>query len=70
MCVRGGEGGGGGGQGGQMSGCLHGMNTRAPIFFYTQHVVTISSTELYSLMKIFLMVFIKEGIVAVTIKGR
>ena len=40
------------------------MNMRAPMFFFTQHIVTISSTELYSLMKIFLMVFKIEGIVA------
>ena len=43
---------------------------RAPIFFYTRHIVTITSTEPYSLMKIFLMVFKIEGIVAVIIKGK
>ena len=38
--------------------------------FYTRHIVTTSSTELYySLVKIFLMVFKIEGIVALTIKG-
>ena len=40
------------------------MNMRAPMVFFTLHIVTISSTELYSLMKIFLMVFKIEGIVA------
>ena len=48
------------------------MNMRAPMFFFTLHIVTISSTELYSLMEtelyslmeIFLMVFKIEGIVA------
>ena len=38
--------------------------------FYTQHIVRTSSTELYSLVKIFLMVFEIEGIVALTIKKR
>ena len=38
--------------------------------FYTRHIVTNSSTEPYSLMKIFLTVFKIEGIVALTIKGR
>ena len=37
---------------------------------YTRHIVTTSSTEPYSLMKIFLTVFQMEGIVALTIKGR
>ena len=32
--------------------------------------VTISSTELYSLVKIFLIVFKTEGIAALIIKGR
>ena len=45
------------------------MNTRAAIF-YTRHIVTTSSTESYSLMKLFLTVFKTERIVAVTIKGR
>ena len=39
-------------------------------FFYTRHIVTNSTTELYSLVKIFLMVFEIEGIVALIIKGR
>ena len=40
---------------------------------YTRHIVTVSPTEPYSLMKIFLTVFKIEkieGIVALTIKGR
>ena len=41
----------------------------SPHIFYTQHIVMISSTELYSLMKIFLMVFKIEGTAALTIKG-
>ena len=39
------------------------------IFFIVLHYTT-SCTELYSLMKIFLMIFKIEGIVALTIKGR
>ena len=53
VCVCGGGGGGlgwGGGTGGM-------MNMRAAIFFYTQHIVTTSSTELYSFMKIILTAF-------------
>ena len=46
------------------------MMRESPHIFYTGHIVTISSTELYSLMKIFLMVFKIEGIVAITIKGK
>ena len=46
------------------------MNTRAAVIFYTRHIGMTSSTELYSLMKIFLKVFKKEGIVPLTIKGR
>ena len=47
------------------------MNTRAPYFLYTtHHIVKISATELYSLMKIFLMVFKIEGIEDLTIKRR
>ena len=42
----------------------------SPHIFYTRHIVTISSTELYSLIKIFQMVFKIEDIVALTIKGR
>ena len=37
---------------------------------YTRHIVTTSSTEPYSPMKILLTVFKIEGIVALTIKGR
>ena len=37
---------------------------------YTTYIVTTSSTEPYSHMKIFLMVFKIEDIVALTIKGR
>ena len=55
-------GGGGGGGGGN-------EHEKEPHIFYTQHIVTISSTKLYSLMKIFLMVFKIEGIVALTIKA-
>ena len=36
----------------------------SPHFFNTRHIVTNSATELHSLMKIFLMVFKTEGIVA------
>ena len=69
VCGRGGGGGGGGvfrvwGREGED------MNTRAAIFFYTRHIGMTSSTEPYSLMKIFLTVFKIEGIVALTIKGR
>ena len=47
------------------------MNVRdSPHISYTRHVVTISSTELYSLMKIFLTVFKIEGAVALIVKGR
>ena len=38
--------------------------------FYTRHIVTTSSTEPYSLMKIFPTVIKIEGIVALTIEGR
>ena len=37
---------------------------------YTRHIITTTSTEPYSLMKIFLTLFKIEGIVALTIKGR
>ena len=59
-------GGGGGGGGGGVIRRQQGMNMRAPMppCFFTLHIVTISSTELYSLMEIFLMVFKIEGIVA------
>ena len=63
-------GGGGGGGGVQMPARYEHERHTAPIFFYIQGIVTISSTELYSLMKIFLMVFKIEGIVALTFKGR
>ena len=46
------------------------MNTRAALFISTRNIVTTSSTEPYSLMKISLLVFKTEGIVALTIKGR
>ena len=49
-------GGGGGGGGGHI--------------LYTRHIVMPSSTEPYSLMKIFLEVFKIEGTAALTIKGR
>ena len=44
--------------------------SKEPPYLYTKHIVTTSSTELYSLMKIFLTVFKIEGIVALTIKER
>ena len=46
------------------------MNMRDRPHIFIHDIVTISSTELYSLMKIFLMVFKIEGIIALTIKGR
>ena len=46
------------------------MNTKAAIFFYARHIGTTSSTEAYSLMKIFQTVFKIEGIVALIIKER
>ena len=52
---------GGGGGGGYEHKSRHILSTR--------HIVT-TSTEPYSLMKIFLTVFQMEGIVALTIKGR
>ena len=61
MCVCGG--GGGGGEGGQA------YEHKSRHILYTRHIVTTSSTEPYSLMKIFLTVFKLEGIVALTIKG-
>ena len=42
----------------------------AIFFFYTRHIGMTSSTEPYSLMKIFLTVFKIEGIAALTINGR
>ena len=62
VCV-GGGGGGGGGEGGRVN-----EHKSHHIFLYKTY--TISSTELYSLMKIFVTVFKMEGIVALTIKGR
>ena len=59
-------GGGGGGGGG---GARGDMNTKPPYFIRKTHC-HISSTEPYSLMKIFLTVFKTECIVALTIKGR
>ena len=59
-------GGGGRGQG-------EDMNTRGAIFFIYKthcHDLLKTSTELYSLMKLFLTVLKIEGIVALTIKGR
>ena len=46
------------------------MNTRAAISFYTRHIGMTSSTEPYSLMKIFLTVFKIGGLVALTIRRR
>ena len=58
--------GGGGGGGGVSSGGSQVWTWEPPCphVFFTLHIVTISSTELYSLMEIFLMVFKIEGIVA------
>ena len=64
----GGGGGGGGGDGAQVAASYE--HERQPHIFHTRHIVMISSTELYSLMKIFLIVFKIEGILALTIKGR
>ena len=61
----GGRGGGGGGGGG--GGYEYEHNSRH--ILYTRHIVTTSSTEQQSLMKIFLTVFKIEGIVAISIKG-
>ena len=58
---------GGGGVGGVVGG---GYEHKSRHTLYTRHIVTTSSTELYSLMKIFLTVFKIEGIVALIIKGR
>ena len=59
VCVCGGGGGGGGGGG-------RGKRYEGPYFIYktSRHIVTTSSTQPYSLMKLFLMVFKIEGIVA------
>ena len=55
----------GGGGGGWEGGCHH----KSRHILYTRHTVMTSSTESYSLMKIFLTIFKTEGIVALTIKG-
>ena len=57
-------GGGGGGGGGEGHQAAARYEHESPHVFFTLHIVTISSTELYSLMEIFLMVFKIEGIVA------
>ena len=62
--IWGGGGGGGGGRHHQVAARYEHESPYAPMFFFTLHIVTISSTELYSLMEIFLMVFKIEGIVA------
>ena len=56
--------------GGQVAGGWRGKRGKQPFFLYTRHTVITSSTEPYSLMKIFTMVFKIEGIVALPIKGR
>ena len=61
-------GGGGGGGGGVR--CLGGYEHESCHILYTRHTVTTSTTELYSLMILFLMVFKIMGIVALAIKGR
>ena len=53
-----------GGRGGQ------GYDYKSRYILYTRHIVMTSSTEPYSLMKIFLTVFKIEVIVALTIKGK
>ena len=63
VCVCGWGGGGGGGGGGE-------YEHRNRHILYIRHIVTISSTEPYSLMKIFQMIFKPEGIVALTNKGK
>ena len=47
-----------------------GFEHKSRHILYTRHIVTTSSTEPYSLMKIFVVVFKIEGIVALTIEGR
>ena len=48
------------------------INTRAKSrhILYTRHIVTTSSTQPYTLMKILLTVYKVEGILALIIKGR
>ena len=53
--------GGGGGGGVRCHQAAARYEHESPHGFFTLHIVTISSTELYSLMKIFLMVFKIEG---------
>ena len=54
---------GGGGRG-------EGYEHKSRHILYIRHIVTTSSTEPYSFMKIFLTEFKIEDIVALTIKGR
>ena len=67
VCVCVWRGGGGGGTGCWVGG---GYEQKSRHILYTRHIVTTSSTESYSLMKIFLTVFKIEGIEALTIKER
>ena len=60
----------GGGGGGGGSAEVGGYEHKSRTILYTRHIVTTSSTEPYSLMKIFLTVFKNKGIAALTIKGR
>ena len=55
-----------GGGGGGLS-VAWGYEHKSHPIFYTRHIVTASSTELYSLVKIFLMVFKIEGTVALKV---
>ena len=64
------NGGGGGGEENGGFGVVGEDEHKSRHILYTTHIVTTSSTEPYSLMKIFLMVFKIEGILASTIKGR
>ena len=57
----------GGGRGGGSGGSYQ---NKSHHILYTRHIVTTSSTEPYSLMKIFLAVFKIEVIVALSIKER
>ena len=68
----GGGGGGGGGEKKMFFFCIlvGGYEHNSCHILYTRHIVTTSSTEPYSLMKIFLTVFKIKGIVALTIKGK
>ena len=62
--------GGGGGGGGWYIGGGGIYEQKSRHILNTRHIVTTSSTEPYSLMKIYLTVLKKEGLVALTIKGR